>query len=551
MLKKIIFITVLLISITISGQKISKEAIQNDPIIANFMQLQGQKLYDTAKYFFDKNIVDSALIFYNLFITKSLKETDLEIQKRIIESYINSSVIHYNMCDYRTAYEYSIKALLLCEKVDYETYALLIYNNIGNIYHRFKKYDMAKKYFSEALNLSRDTSMIIVTLNNLGSCELGVDNLDSAYNILNKALQFNKIHFNLNSQIILINNLAYYHQKQNMYDSAFYYYNLSLNLAEKNKKDEYEAEILSNLGNMHFETNQLDSALFYFNLANTIAYRKSFSDILSRNYLVLSKIEESKGNIQRAFDYFKKHTNVRDSLLNIEVFNDINQFQRLYEVSKTNQQIENLLIEQQIKERTIYYQKIIWLITFAALVFVCVVLIFIYLQKKKINIAYKTLFEKNLEIVEFKGSVTQKNDTKFKSSSLSDEMENELLSKIFKILEDRSVISDPEFSLSKLAVMLQCNHLYVSQVVNDIIKKNFNLLLNEYRISEAQRLLSEPDAKKYTLEALALKAGYKSISTFHRVFKEITGLSPSFYLKSMQEKRKEEPCTKTETESVE
>jgi len=66
-----------------------------------------------------------------------------------------------------------------------------------------------------------------------------------------------------------------------------------------------------------------------------------------------------------------------------------------------------------------------------------------------------------------------------------------------------------------------------------LFKKNFRLFLNEYRIKEAQRLFSVPDAGKYKIEAVGNEVGFKSPNAFRRAFTEITGVSPSFYLNSM------------------
>ena len=100
-------------------------------------------------------------------------------------------------------------------------------------------------------------------------------------------------------------------------------------------------------------------------------------------------------------------------------------------------------------------------------------------------------------------------------------------------MEDTSIIFDYEFSLSKLAVLLQCNQVSVSQIINNVLKKNFRLFLNEYRIKEAQKLSSAPDAGKYTIESVANKVGFKSPNAFRHAFKAITGVSPGFYLKSI------------------
>ena len=103
-------------------------------------------------------------------------------------------------------------------------------------------------------------------------------------------------------------------------------------------------------------------------------------------------------------------------------------------------------------------------------------------------------------------------------------------------MEDTSIVCDPEFSIDKLAELSKSNQKYVSQVINDTLKKNFRTFLGTYRIQEAQRLLADFDATKYTIDSIALKVGYKSPNSFRDAFKEITGVSPSFYLKSIQDK---------------
>jgi len=104
-------------------------------------------------------------------------------------------------------------------------------------------------------------------------------------------------------------------------------------------------------------------------------------------------------------------------------------------------------------------------------------------------------------------------------------------------MEDTPTICDTEFSLDKLAELVQSNHSYVSQVINTALKKNFRSFLNSYRIREAQQQFSELDTTKYTIESVAVKVGFKSPSAFRATFREITGVSPAFYLKSIQEQK--------------
>jgi AraC-like DNA-binding protein len=235
-------------------------------------------------------------------------------------------------------------------------------------------------------------------------------------------------------------------------------------------------------------------------------------------------------------EYYKKHVNLRDSALDVKNLSSINQSQHLYEVSKTNQKIEQLIVEHEIKERTIFYQRIIEVIMLVMLLLVSVALVFIFSQHRKLNTAYGALFSKNIKIMElFQANPAEKQSEKYKKSPLTDNMQNELLSKIVAIMDNTAIICDTEFSLDKLAELVQSNHAYVSQVINTVFNKNFRSYLNEYRICEAQRLFSELNTTKYTIESVALQVGFKSPSAFRNIFKEITGVSPRFYLKSIQQ----------------
>lgn len=530
----LIIFVILHFGFSVYGQNHFQHSSSANEILSKLKHLSAQQLLDTAEYFVVQNNNAAALICFNLIVNMPVKDTDEAQLKRMIEAYNKSAVLNYYMCDFRTAYELLLNALNLCEKIDYKYYKSKIYANIGNIYYRFNKFDLAKLYYSKALDICTDSATMVVILNNLGTADIERGELDSALHFLNEALHIIKNKDDRHAYFAL-NTKASYYQKVAQYDSAYRYFQGALADAEKHHQTEKEAEILSNLSKMFFETNNIDSALFYINLSNEIAEENGFLGFLAENYLTLSKIEESKGRKVKAFEYFKIHAGLKDSIFDVAVFGEINQLQHLYEVSKTNQQIEKLLVEQKIKERTIHYQKIIWMITSCLLILVSMGLLFIYFQKRNLSRAYKVLVEKNLKIIELQENASEKHLKKYEKSALSDELQHELLDKILNVMEDTSIIFDTKFSIDKLAEMVHSNHKYVSQVINHALKMNFRSFLNSYRVQEAQRLFSNPDSGKYTIEAIALQVGFKSQSSFRDAFKEITGVSPNFYLKSMQE----------------
>jgi AraC-like DNA-binding protein len=504
-------------------------------------------LLDTAYYYFGKRSTDTALVCFSLIINTTSKDADFEQQKRVIEAYNKSGVIYCQMYDYRTGYEHFIKALLLCEKYNAVSYQSNILLNIGHVYYHFNKFDIATSYCMEALKLCQDSVAMVLILNNLGASGREGKNLDSVFYFLTKSLQISKRHDNVYLYNIL-NNFASLYEKSERYDSAFSYYHLALEEARKNNVVELEAENLMNLSQLFLKINKIDSALRYIDLSNAVAKQNNLLNILAENHLTLSKIEESKGLTKSAFAHYKTYVNLKDSIFNVDKFAEINQLQRLYEVSKTDQQIEQLVLEQRIKERTIHYQRIIQMITWVVLIFVSAILMYIFFQKKNLNKAYKALFEKNIEIINLQENSLESHQRQYKKIIPSDDLQNELVDKILTIMEDTSVICDAKFSMDRLSELVQSNQKYVSQVINTTLKKNFRSFLNEYRIREAQRLFSELDTSRYTIDSVALQVGFKSPSGFRTIFKEITGVSPNFYLQSIREYYKNMPNKESQTE---
>ena len=122
------------------------------------------------------------------------------------------------------------------------------------------------------------------------------------------------------------------------------------------------------------------------------------------------------------------------------------------------------------------------------------------------------------------------NDVKYKSSHLSDEDKEQLLSRIQEVMENSDEIFSPEFSLERLAMLSDSKSKYVSQVINEYYEQNFNNFLNSFRIKEACKRMGDLDNYgNYTIEAISESVGFKSRSTFVTSFKRITGLTPSQY----------------------
>ena len=121
---------------------------------------------------------------------------------------------------------------------------------------------------------------------------------------------------------------------------------------------------------------------------------------------------------------------------------------------------------------------------------------------------------------------------KYKSSSLSGTDSQYHVQRLKSLMENERVYLDPELSLNSLALELKVNTTYLSQAINAELSTRFNDFLNAYRIEEAKLLLKNPDYDKYTIDAIAKKVGFKSVSAFYKAFRRHTGISPNQYKKT-------------------
>ncbi|WP_154402466.1 ABC transporter permease [Mucilaginibacter endophyticus] len=93
---------------------------------------------------------------------------------------------------------------------------------------------------------------------------------------------------------------------------------------------------------------------------------------------------------------------------------------------------------------------------------------------------------------------------------------------------------DAELTLTSLAIKLGLHPHELSRIINNGLQKNFNDLINGFRVREVARKMRDPAYDRFTLLGIAYESGFNSQRTFTRVFKELTGKSPVEYKNSLK-----------------
>ena len=96
--------------------------------------------------------------------------------------------------------------------------------------------------------------------------------------------------------------------------------------------------------------------------------------------------------------------------------------------------------------------------------------------------------------------------------------------------ENKSYL-DHSLTLSKLAKKMGVTTHQLSEYLNRGKEITFNDCVNHFRLEHAKKLLLDNEGTIYTMEGIAAKSGFKSLTTFHRNFKKSNGVTPSQWIK--------------------
>lgn len=126
-----------------------------------------------------------------------------------------------------------------------------------------------------------------------------------------------------------------------------------------------------------------------------------------------------------------------------------------------------------------------------------------------------------------------KNKVKYGSSRLRGAELKKCYQQIERYMEIKKPYLDPDLTLPRLAENLQVPTHHLSQVINEMHGSNFFDFINQFRVEEVKRKIQDPAFKNYSLLGIAMESGFNSKSAFNRVFKNLTGITPSSFRNSL------------------
>ncbi|MCT4639501.1 MAG: helix-turn-helix transcriptional regulator [Bacteroidales bacterium] len=406
-----------------------------------------------------------------------------------------------------------------------------IYNNIAAIYSEIEENELTIKYLEKALDVAIDDNAIGTMLTikiNLASIENINNNYNNALEILremgkpsdHKVIGYNELEEmywalmadclyetgDYEASLKAINALDTI-PEQDMYYRAKAYITHA-NIA--GKQDDYKtvtanmlkAKAIFNQYNNPYFNKDLYENMFYIYKHNTDSVRKYVELFMA--YTDTIRMESYTGNI-----------------VNLEVRKAMRELDDKY----TELKISNLY-QKKLTQNQFY---IIILIT-TLLIATAVTLIVIRIKNRRLKFHLNRLIQTNKKIYE-------KQENTNRDVRIDDKKRDMLISEWEDIILNKELYKSQDITLQIIARKLKTNTSYLSESINSYYNKNFNKLINEYRIKESLKYFHNNNTSNYTIEYVATSSGFKSMSAFYRAFREYTGVTPSVYLKELNSKK--------------
>lgn len=111
-----------------------------------------------------------------------------------------------------------------------------------------------------------------------------------------------------------------------------------------------------------------------------------------------------------------------------------------------------------------------------------------------------------------------------------------LMSRIMKVVNEH--ISDPEFSVEKLASEVGLSRVHIHRKLKELTNSSARDFIKNIRLQQAASLLTQN--KKLAVSEVAYAIGYTNLSHFSSSFKEKYGVSPKEYAASYDNKNEKQ-----------
>lgn len=392
-----------------------------------------------------------------------------------------------------------------------------VVHDLINILLEAQRYDEAKKYMTEHHQLARQLNDSIIWYGYFSNKAIalfeqhGTDSLALADANIDKAIKLCPKWKHLDYYIALSNK----DWLRGHTDVA----GIERNIAASIRYNYFDVADYTNIIGYYYNVGDVQKCLYYFNLIEQKCIDNHDYDDLIYIYNHLSNLYIKVGDYKKALAYYKKKESY------IEKSGERQLRQRIEE-------LETLYRSKEINASLVKQKRLTTMFEVLAIVLLVTLLLFWIVNIRRKKAANKRYTEIS-ELLKAKQAINHTPEGE-EGKSAQKAVEEELAEKIrigLEKLEQEQMFLKPDFKATVVAQRLETNTNYLSQYFAQEKKKTFPEYTQELRINYVlNRLKDDPIFRKFTLQAIAEEIGYKNATTFVRIFKAQTGISPTFYI---------------------
>lgn len=499
------------------------------------------RLIALADSYKKRDMTDSALACFARVTDNVTLSSPLADREKSVSAFLSRGNLLFTLGRFTDAFETYIKGLKIAESCPDCTKTMNFYNNIGNIYCYFGDYEKGLAYYETAYRQrtpQSDRKVVSNLLINMTGAYCFMGRLDKARKSYALAAEAVKTTDNDNRYMMLYNKGLILDLEGKAGEAADYFRKASAETASPY----YRCHAYEKLYLLYKKAGRRDSTFHYLKTIGNLSRQYGFNEFQATSLKGFADWYDAAGDKNLARTYRDSLQALTDSVIehdeNMREFYRIRNIQNLYEIGKTEKRIGDLEAERQMREQQVRSQRIILIIVSVSLLAICALLVVVNRQKRKLYRSYNELFEFNRTLTASLPDKAEKSDKPDKGDEAAHDTQTcgfdkkALAEKITAFMDSSSDFMSPDFTLPRLAELVDSNQKYVSQVINDVFGRSFTDFVNERRVRQAQALLMAPEkCANLTLEAVGEKVGFGSHSTFIRAFRKFTGLTPSIYRK--------------------
>ena len=465
-------------------------------------------------YYQDRNIV-SAKYFQN-----ALKQAYAKENIAFSEKCLNNLGVNYEIVgkfdDAQIAYHKSLK-IAEGRKDSFgiaQTWIniAMLKSKVGDYKNALRLNKTAQNYF---FNI-KDTSNLGLTFLNASVFYNLFDKEKAIEELLKGKVLFETIRDTSNI-IKIYSNLSSNYTDLKKYTEAEYYFIQAKNLSSRFETYGFNAYVLNNGIELYIKKKDLATAKGLLKETENNLLKYPNPEKYTQFLALKVKLNAYEGNLPEFEKSLKKYDEENVKVMTDNFTSDYEQWSIIYEKDELIKSINKLSNVNKLKNKTIIVNSVIIII----LIFILVLVAILYL---KLRDSYKKLFQLNNMVP----------DKALQDVIIDDEDSNEqklylLFTEIQQLMEEEKFYLKPGITISDVSTALGTNDKYISLSVNKYARMNFNHYINTLRVQEAKKLLLEPN-RNSSIQDIAMVCGFGNASSFIRVFKQTTGLTPAYYV---------------------